>query len=98
MPAGMREGVGSTVGSESVVGATVAVADDEPDVDVASGSFVVVVPVEAGVSVAAPYRHFKDRDALLAAASVETFGVLRGCWMKPCPPSWSSRQKRSCCS
>ena len=53
---------------------------------------------EAGVSVAAPYRHFKDRDALLAAASVETFGVLRGCWMKPCPPSWSSRQKRSCCS
>src|ERR1700724_1160687 len=31
----------------------------------------------AGVSVAAPYRHFKDKDGLLAEIAAEGFGLFR---------------------
>src|ERR1700744_5211743 len=31
----------------------------------------------AGVSVAAPYRHFKDKEALLAEIAAEGFGMFR---------------------
>jgi AcrR family transcriptional regulator len=31
----------------------------------------------AGVSVAAPYRHFKDKEALLAEIAIEGFGLFR---------------------
>src|SRR3954453_2745869 len=36
------------------------------------------VAARAGVSHAAPYRHFADRNALLAAVNDEAFGALRG--------------------
>ena len=32
---------------------------------------------QAGVSVAAPYRHFKDKEALLAEIAAEGFGLFR---------------------
>src|SRR5688572_5482780 len=37
-----------------------------------------------GVSHAAPYRHFKDKDALLAAIAEQGFRVLTACMQKEC--------------
>src|ERR1700733_13631329 len=49
---------------------------------------------QAGVSVAAPYRHFKDKEALLAEIAADGFGMFRDALAKAVQSNPKDKLKR----